>query len=143
MTENNRSTTLVKSILAVFAGFVAVVVLSEGTDMLLVAAGIFPPLNQSAAFTTPLLLLATIYRSVYSAAGCYLAARLAPNRPMTHALALGGIGLAASIAGAIVMRGAGHAWYPWTLVVLAMPCAWLGGFLYQRSSAVRGELQKS
>ena len=143
MTETKRSATLVRSILAVFASFVAVVVLSEGTDMLLVAAGIFPPLNQSAAFTTPLLLLATIYRSVYSVVGCYLAARLSPSRPMTHALALGGIGLAASIAGAIVMRGAGHTWYPWTLVVLAMPCAWLGGVLYQRSSATRGGLRNS
>jgi hypothetical protein len=97
--------------------------------MALVAAGIFPSFSQPALFTTPLLLLATAYRSVYSVAGCYLAARLAPDRPMRHALALGGVGVVVSIAGAIIMRGAGPAWYPLALIVLAMPCAWVGGRL--------------
>jgi hypothetical protein len=36
-----------------------------------------------------LLLLATAYRTVYGVAGSDLAARLAPGRPMAHALALG------------------------------------------------------
>jgi hypothetical protein len=48
---------------------------------------------------------------------------------MGHALALGGVGVVVSIAGAIIMRGAGPPWYPLALVVLAMPCAWLGGKL--------------
>jgi len=28
----------------------------------------------------------------------------------------------------------GPAWYPWALVVLALPCAWIGGKLAQPSS---------
>jgi hypothetical protein len=120
-----------QSILAVLAGFVAVVILSIGTDVALMKAGIFPPFSQPALFTTGLLLLATAYRSVYSVAGSYLAARLAPDRPMGHALALGVVGLVVSIAGAIIMREAGPAWYPLALVVIAMPCAWLGGTLYR------------
>lgn len=129
MSETQPPRRIGRGIGAVLAGFVAIVILSIGTDMALVAAGIFPPLSRPALFTTPLLLLATAYRSVYSVAGCYLAARLAPERPMGHALALGGVGVVVSIAGAIIMRGAGPAWYPLALIVLAMPCAWMGGKL--------------
>ena len=128
MSEQQRSSSVGRSILAVFAGFVTIVILSEGTDFLLMKAGVFPPLDQP--FTNQLLMLATFYRIVYSIAGCYLAARLAPNRPSGHALVLGGIGCVVGIAGAIVMRGKGPEWYPWTLVVLALPCGWLGGALH-------------
>jgi hypothetical protein len=38
----------------------------------------------------------------YSVAGSYITARLAPNRPMLHALVLGVLGLAVSIVGAAV-----------------------------------------
>jgi hypothetical protein len=40
-------------------------------------------------------------------AGSYLAARLAPDRPMQHALVLGAVGLALSIAGAVGTWNAG------------------------------------
>ena len=36
-----------------------------------------------------LFLLATVYRSLYAVAGSYVTARLAPHRPMKHALAGG------------------------------------------------------
>ena len=48
---------------------------------------------------------------------------------MAHALVLGIIGLAACITGVVAMWGVGPVWYPIALVVLAMPCAWLGGRL--------------
>lgn len=130
-----------RSIGAVLAGFAVVVVLSLGTDMALVAAGIFPPLNQPASFTTRLLLLATAYRTAYSVGGSYLAARLAPNRPMRHALALGVVGLVVSSAGAIVMRGVGPTWYPVALIIMAMPCAWAGGVLYSRQSGDANQVE--
>jgi len=129
MSHTGRPRRVGRSIGAVLAGFIAVVLLSLGTDLGLMAAGVFPPFSQPDAFTTSLLVLATAYRSVYSVAGCYLAARLAPDRPMGHALALGVVGLMTSILGAITMRGHGPAWYPIALVVLAVPCAWAGGAL--------------
>ena len=133
--SENPARRLGRSFGAVLAGFVAVVILSIGTDMALMKAGIFPSFSEPTLFTNRLLLLATAYRSVYSVAGSYLAARLAPNRPMGHALALGVVGLVVSIAGAIIMREAGPAWYPIALVVLAMPCAWVGGALYRGGQA--------
>jgi len=75
------------SIGAVLAGFVAVFVLSLGTDVVLHATGVFPPWGQP--MSDVLLLLATVYRTVYGVAGSYITARLAPDRPMGHALVLG------------------------------------------------------
>jgi hypothetical protein len=123
--------TVLRSITSVLAGLVAVVVLSVGSDLALQAAGVFPPFSQPKLFTAPLLGLATVYRSLYGVAGGYLAARLAPDRPMGHALALGAVGLAVSITGAVAMWGVGPAWYPLALVVLAVPCAWAGGHFHQ------------
>ncbi len=118
---------------AVLVGLFAVIVLSIATDIVLHATGIFPPWGQPMA--DALFLLATAYRVVYAVAGSYIAARLAPDRPMRHALALGVVGLALSIVGAMATWGRGPAfgpaWYPLALVLTALPCAWLGGVLHR------------
>lgn len=113
---------------SVLAGFVAVVILSIGTDMVLRALKIVPPLGQP--MSEKLFLLATVYRTIYAIAGSYITARLAPYRPMRHAMVGGIIGLALSIVGAAVTwkrPEMGPHWYPLALVITALPCAWLGG----------------
>jgi hypothetical protein len=124
----------VRSVGAVLAGLVLIFVLSTATDEALHATGVMArgPLPMRGAEGLILGLLA--YRLLYSIVGCYAAARLAPSRPMRHALALGVIGLAFSSMGALVngQQSLGPAWYPWALVVLALPCAWLGGRLAER-----------
>ncbi len=131
MSETHRPRRMGRSIGAVLTGFLAVVILSLGTDAALHATGVFPPWGQPMA--DALLLLAAAYRIVYGVAGGYIAARLAPDRPMPHALALGVVGLAASIAGAVATWNAGPAfgphWYPLALIAIAMPCSWAGGRL--------------
>ena len=74
---------------------------------------------------------ATAYRTVYGVAGSYIAARFAPSRPMGHALALGGVGLALATAGAVAAwnMDIGPHWYPVALVAVSMPAAWAGGKL--------------
>lgn len=79
-----------------------------------------------------LFLLAFAYRFLYDVAGCYLTARLAPSRPMWHALVPGVIGLCLSLVGAVAMWDAGPAWYSLGLAASALPCAWLGGRLAPR-----------
>src|SRR6185503_17559037 len=91
MNEKQPARSIGRSIGALLAGFVVVVILSLGTDLALHAAGIFPPLGQ--IMSNPLFLLATVYRTVYAVLGSYITARLAPDRPMGHALLGGGIGL--------------------------------------------------
>lgn len=101
------------------------------------ATGVFPPVGQPMA--DGLFALALGYRTVLSAAGSYLTARLAPNRPMGHALVGGAIGLALSVAGAVATwnRGPefGPHWYPVALAALALPAAWAGGRLYRGKAA--------
>jgi hypothetical protein len=79
------------------------------------------------------LLLATAYRTVYGILGSCVIVRLAPDRPMQHALAGGVVGLIVSTAGAVVTWNKGPAfgphWYPLALILLAIPTAWMGGRL--------------
>jgi hypothetical protein len=125
-----------RSIGAVLAGVVTSVVPTLGTDAVLHAVGVFPPIGQSMDGYEWTLLLAAIYRTIYGVAGSYVTARLAPDRPMGHALVGGVLGLAASIVGAVVTWNKGPAfgphWFPVALIVLAMPTAWVGGKLRLR-----------
>jgi hypothetical protein len=129
MSETHRPRRRLRSIGAVLAGLIAIVVVSTATDALLHATGVFPPFGEP--MSGALFLLATAYRIVYGVAGSYLAARLTPDRPMRHALALGVVGLVVSIAGAAATWDAGPAfgprWYPLAVIAIAMPCAWVGG----------------
>jgi hypothetical protein len=85
-----------RSIGAGVAGALVGIILSIGTDTLLRAAGIVPALGQSA------FLLAAAYRTVYGVGAVYITARLAPTRPMMHAMVLGSLGLATNAVGAVV-----------------------------------------
>jgi hypothetical protein len=132
MNETHPSGRTLRSLGAVFAGFVVVVVLSLGTDVALRATGVFPPWGRP--MSDALFVLATAYRTLYAVVGSYVTARLAPNRPMQHALAGGLVGLVLSIVGAVATwdRGPefGPHWYPLALVATALPCAWAGGRLF-------------
>ena len=116
---------ILKSTAALLAGFVVVVVLSLGTDVVLHAIHFYPPWGASMAGFEGTLLLATIYRTMFGVIGSYITARLAPDRPLGHAIVGGIIGLVLSIVGAAVTWNKGHAfgphWYPLALIVLAMP----------------------
>jgi hypothetical protein len=142
MTETERPKNIGRSIAAVLAGFVAVVILSLGADFVLHASGVFPPLGQP--MSDALLLLATVYRTVFAIAGCYLTARLAPDRPMRHAMVGGVIGLVLSTVGAVVTWNQGPAfgphWYPIALIATALPCAWVGGKLREMQLRARPAL---
>jgi len=131
MNETHGSRRIGRSIGALLAGFFAGVILSLGTDVVLHTTGVFPPWGEPVA--GPLLLLATAYRTVYSVVSSYIIARLAPARPMQHALLGGAVGLVVSTLGAVLTWNRGPAfgphWYPLALIVFAMPSAWLGGRL--------------
>ena len=122
-----------RSIGAVLAGMFTGIVLTLGTDLVLHAARVFPPWGASMAGYDGALLVATIYRTIYGVAGSYIAALLAPHRPMLHAMVLGILGFAVCILGAVATWNGGPAfgphWYPVALVVLALPTAWVGGKL--------------
>jgi len=129
LNEKHRPRRLGRSIGALFAGFLVNVVLSLGTDFGLHLIGLFPALGQPMA--SGLLLIATIYRTVYGVFTSYLTARLAPDRPMGHVLVGGVVGVVLNIVAVVLTwnSGLGPHWYPLALLVLTMSTAWLGGKL--------------
>jgi hypothetical protein len=117
-----------KSIGAVLAGFAALVFLSVITDSILEKAGIMKT-DPFVENPTWLIAIIVLYRTVFNTFGCYLAARLAPGKPMKHAIILGVIGVVLTIVGLIAMWDIPPRWYPVSLIVLTLPAAWLGGKL--------------
>lgn len=124
------SRSIPRSVGAVVAGFAAVVVLSTATDAVFHALGVFPPVGQP--MSAGLYVLALAYRTLFTVAGGYITARLAPRRPLAHAVVLGVIGIVAGSAGTVAMWQTGDQWYPIALVLLALPSTWLGGWLFSR-----------
>lgn len=116
-----------RSVWAVVAGFIVVVVLSLATDAVMHLLHIFPPLGQG--MSDGLFAWATIYRTVYAILGSYITARLAPSRPMGHAMIGAVVGTIMGTLGAVVTWNKtelGPHWYPLALIVTGFPCAWIG-----------------
>ena len=119
-----------RSTAAVVAGLAANVLLAMAADQVAYAAALFPQPPEVTYETLPYV-IATTYRAAFGVAGAWLTARLAPSDPMRHALVLGGIGLLLSGAGLIASftMDLGPVWYPLALLIVTLPCAWLGGRL--------------
>ena len=115
-----------RSILAVVAGILVGALLSLGTDEILHMTRVYPPWGER--MSDPLFGLATAYRVVFSILGSWVIARLAPRRPMLHAMIAGAIGLVVSVAGAAATwnRDLGPHWYNVAVAAMALPCAWIG-----------------
>lgn len=121
-----------RSIAAVAFGFILAAALSVIADVILHAVKVFPPWTQPVP--GGLLLLALLYRCVFTIAGGWATARLAPNRAIQHAAILGAVGIVAARIGALATWNAGPQfgphWYPVSLIVTALPAVWVGGRLF-------------
>ena len=113
-----------RSIWAIVAGFLVVVVLSIGTDLVLHATHVYtgPQLNDNQSA------LAAAYRTLFAIVGSYITARLAPHKPMKHALIGAALGTVIATGGAVATwnKDLGPHWYPVALVLTAFPTAWIG-----------------
>jgi hypothetical protein len=119
-----------KSIGAVLAGFMAIVVLSLAADVGVYTAWGVPPFSRP--LTDSLFLLAVGYRAAFGVVSGWVAARLAPTAPIRHAVALGAFGLILGTLGALATwnePGLGPRWYSVAVAAISLPCAWLGGRL--------------
>lgn len=123
-----------KTVWAITAGIVFIVVVTTAVDIALHMAGIYPPVGQP--INDSLALLATSYRLIISIAGAMLTVRLAPEKPMKSAMILGGVGTVLGLVGLVATwnKGLGPHWYPIALVVMAIPQCWIGAWLYQMLS---------
>jgi hypothetical protein len=130
---NGRPRRTGRSAIALISGILVGAILSLGTDQILHALRVYPPWGQT--MSDGLFMLATGYRIIYNILGSYVAARLAPNRPMGHAMILGVVGLAVGVAGALAtwnrVPSIGPHWYGVVVALISIPCAWLGGKIYE------------
>jgi hypothetical protein len=128
-TGSETSSRFGRSVGAVLAGLVTVIVSHTGTDAILHASGIYP--ESGKVMSDGLFALAATYRILFTILGGYVTARLAPSKSLEHALVLGGIGSVLALAGLLATFGRGPefgpVWYPLALVVTALPSCWLGG----------------
>jgi hypothetical protein len=127
---------VLKGIGAILAGMIFIVFSHAGTDFVLESLGIFTQPNEG-FHTTWMVMTATIYRSIYTVVGGYITAALAPEPKVRYVVILGIIGVVASTLGAIatISMKISPIWYPIALVVLALPCVWLGGKLRTKQSS--------
>ncbi len=125
---------ILKSIGAVIAGFLTVAVLSVVTDMIVEGIGILPPATRPQDYVWWMYVIALAYRSVYTVAGGWVTAKLAPRNPMKHVMVLGILGTIGGTAGIFAGWQYGHHWYPILLAVTAFPLVWWGGRLSNRKA---------
>ena len=136
---------MVRSIVAVIAGFVLVFALSVGTDGLLMA--LFPgQLAEGGPESPSVLLLVVGYCFVYLVAGGYVTAWIAGRADVTHALVLGSIGLVVSLAMTLPVllrrvpappQQSIPAWYVVACFISAITGPTLGGYLRSVSKRPR------
>lgn len=118
---------LLKSIGAILAGIITVALPAGITDVILESTGFMKiPFTGNPWW---IVFLALIYRCIYTVAGGYVTAALAPRRPVYHAIILGCIGTALGLLGAIATWDHAPAWFMIGIIVTALPCTWLGGKL--------------
>ena len=116
---------------ALLAGLVVVAVATTAADQIFHASGVFPPWGEP-MFATGSNLLALAYRIAFGILGGWVAARLAPRSPVAHAVALGLVGTALSVAGAVEMVGFNPLWFFVAVILSALPSTWIGGRLAAR-----------
>ncbi len=124
---------------AIVAGFMVTAVASVAADAVMHALDIFPASPR--AMSGALFAWALAYRTVFTVAGGYVTARLAPNRPMRHAAILAGIGCAAGLAGIVAYFAIGGGelgplWYAIAIPVEAIPCVVVGAKLATSSLSI-------
>jgi peptidoglycan/LPS O-acetylase OafA/YrhL len=128
-----------KSFGAIFAGLIVMATLHAATNWAMRATGVFPAAGRP--MSGGLWLLAAFYRALESIAAGWATARRAPNRPLRHALVLGAVATVLTILLTTATddkdRDFGPGWYALSLVVVTLPCAYLGGRLQGKAKARR------
>jgi hypothetical protein len=121
-----------KSVWPIIAGFFLLAALSVGADMVL--RGFFPKMfgPSEAPQSTLASFVAIFYAALSGALSSYLTARLAPSRPVTHALALGAIIFLFAVGGLVGWWQRASEWFNFAFLAMVFPSAWFGGLLRAR-----------
>jgi hypothetical protein len=128
---------MLRSIVAVLAGFFVTVTLSLGADALLRAAwpSAFDP--GGAATSAAVLVTELVYTIAFAMLGAYIAARAAVRHRLRHALILGSIAVVLSVAVAVTAWSTAPSWYHICAVGFVLPSAWAGGRIGDHATPAR------
>lgn len=123
-------------ILSIIGAWLVGALLSVGVDHILHVTNVYPPYGE-ATLDHGLLLLAFVYRAVFTVAAGYLAAMWARDKAVRAIWALGIIGTIAWLGGTVAMWEYAQPWYNIGGIVTAIPLALAGGKLYELRSRGR------
>jgi len=123
-----------RSVVAVGAGVVFIIVVTTVIDIVLHVAGVYPPWGEPLDHVGSAIALS--YRLAIGLAGSWLTARLAPDHAFRHVMILGSIGFVLSTIGVIATwnLNLGPRWYPVSLAVTALPMSWLAGWWFDSAT---------
>ena len=115
-----------RSIIAVLAGFL---IFSAGAVVLINLSGRPPDLWPGAPYAT----FAIIYGGVLALLAGYVAARLAPRRPLAHAAGMAVLLLATATGSYLIQAPGASSWSLVSTILVSSPAAVLGGYLQHRA----------
>jgi len=121
------SNSIFKSIGVILLAFAVIALLSMLTDFLLESIGALPN-PQKGLFEKWAIFLVLFYRGVYTIFAGFIVAKLAPTKPMLHAIILGIIGTLITVIAVSSPSFSEKAplWFGFTLAAITIPCLWLG-----------------
>lgn len=124
--------TMLKDMGGIVAGFLVVLVLSVGADMVVETLGILPPANRPELYSPLHLVIPLVYRSAFTIIGGYVTAWLSTSKPMRNVIILAVVGTVFGALGTFAnwdKAEASGVWYPIALLLASPLCVWLGGWL--------------
>jgi hypothetical protein len=128
---------MIRSILAVLAGLIVIVVTSFGIEAAVdpLMLRMFPetlPNEAALSHNTPVWIFTFAYTFLCVIAGGYVSARLAARSPVRHAVILGLLQSALTIPAMIEFGDKARPWAWIVSMILVVPAAWLGGLIFAR-----------
>jgi hypothetical protein len=139
---------MIRSILAVLAGIVVILVTSFGIEAAVnpLLMRLFPealPNEAAMSHNLPAWLFTFAYTFLCVVAGGYVTARLASRFPVRHAVALGLLQSALTIPAMMTFPDKAPLW-GWILsMVIVIPAAWLGGLVSLKTNQPRSSIAAS
>jgi hypothetical protein len=133
---------MIRSILAILAGLVVIIVTSFGIEAAVnpLLMRLFPstlPNETAMSHNLPVWLMTFSYTFLCVVAGGYVTARLAPRHSTRHAVILGVIQSALTIPAMLAFPDKAPLWGWIGSMVVVIPAAWCGGLIWERHPILR------
>lgn len=119
-------------ILSIVAGFLFTAIITTVVDHIFHVTKVYPPYGEPFEKSS-LLIMAFTYRALFAIAGAYITARIAKDKAHKAVLILGILGTIAWGAGLAKFWYLAPAWYNIGGLVLAIPYAFIGLNIYNKS----------